>query len=239
MQTVPRRVNGELCRVNDKGRRVNGEHRRVNGEHRRVNGEHRRVSGEHRRVSGEHRRVNACDGRTIASTSRTPRQRSQMVAERRVVPPTPTPARRSRRRESPCLVVRHVNGEECPFALLRREAGENFATRASLLIYCRRTAFGFRAIFAGCKSLIEELYHAEPGHNDSFLLAAEPTGRRSSAIRGRSLLDDLGNVVCRGSLPSRSRRACFLVRRCPSPGGLNSRHRRAAAVDRGVFGAGP
>ncbi len=118
------------------------------------------------------------------------------------------------------------------------EAGENFATRASLLISCRRTAFGFRAIFAGCKSLIEDLYHAEPGHNDPFLLAAEPTKRRSSAIRWRSLLDDLGNVARCGSLPSRSRRACFLARRCPSPDGLNCRHRRSAAGDRGVIGAG-
>jgi hypothetical protein len=34
-----------------------------------------------------------------------------------------------------------VNGGEWPFALLRREAVENFATRASLLISCQPTAF--------------------------------------------------------------------------------------------------
>jgi hypothetical protein len=32
MQTVPRRVNGELRRVSGEDCRVNGEHRRVNGE---------------------------------------------------------------------------------------------------------------------------------------------------------------------------------------------------------------
>ena len=189
VQTVPRRVNGELRRVNDEGRRVNDERRRVNG---------------------EHGCVNACDGRTSASTSRTPRQRSRMVAERRVVPATPTPARRSRRRASP-----YVSGLGCERRGMAVRAsaprgGENFATRASLLMSYRRTAFRVRANFAGCKSLIEELYHAEPGHIDPLLLAAEPTRRRSSAIRRRSLLDGLGNIVCCGSLPSRSRRAFFL-----------------------------
>ena len=183
--------------------------------------------------------MNACDGRTIASTWRTPRQRSRMVAEGRVMPPTPTPARRSRRRESPYLVILGCERRGMAVRASAPEAGENFATRASLLMSYHRTAFGFRAIFAGCKSLIEELYRATAGHNDPFLLAAEATRRRSSAIRGRSLLDDLGNAVCCGSLPSRSRRACFLVRRCPSPDGLNSRHRRAAAGDRGVIAAAP
>ena len=31
MQTIPRRVNGDLRRVNDEGRRVNRERRRVTG----------------------------------------------------------------------------------------------------------------------------------------------------------------------------------------------------------------
>ncbi len=175
-----------------------------------MHGERRRVNGECRRVNGEHGRVKACHGRTPASTSRTSRQRSRMVAERRVVPVTPTPGRRSQRRAQPYSVVSDVNGEQWPFALQRREAGENFATRASLLMSYRRTAFRVRANFAGCKSLIEELYHGESGHIDPFLLAAGPARRRSSAIRGRSLLDDLGKVVCCGSLPSRSRRAFFL-----------------------------
>jgi hypothetical protein len=77
------------------------------------------------------------------------------------------------------------------------------------LCLIRGPCFGVRAILACCKSLIGGLYQAGGSHSDLLLPAAEPTGRRSSAIWRRVLLDDLGNIGRCGSLPSTSRRAFF------------------------------
>ena len=153
--------------------------------------------------------------------------------------PTPTPARR---RPAARVALLSGLGREWRGMTVRASATgggrELRYTRLSTYVMSADGVLASGQFLPVVKASLKNSAHAETGQIDPLLPAGEPTRRRSSTIRGRSLLDDLGKVACGGSLPSRSRRDVLVPEVVRRQTDLTGGTAEPATGDRGVVVAG-